>query len=414
MQKVTATILAGLLATPLAAEEITVAMHYTEEQAAPLIACFRAYEGARPDTTVAYQQLSYRDYLQTVLTGRLAGQAADVYNLYSIWGAQMVDNGVLAEPPADLVQWVRDGYSQGTVEAASIDGTLWGVPTEVSLYMLVSNMELLREAGYDAPPATWEELREIAQAVTTRNDQGRIDRAGFALADSSTGAGLVHPYYAMLFSKGGAPYEEGYTGTNFADAASVEAVEAMAGLTRDGLTDRSVDAYDFPAGGIGMMIMANWYESAIRDGLGDMSKVAVSPIPMGEDWKTLQYAFLMGVDSGSQVKDEAWDLIRYVNGEESANDEGMSCMGEMLLSLGALTANASDLAAMGEPSDFLAPYVSALEEDRAVTQPNVLQAAEIEAMIAESIDRVLAGEAEAASEMEALDGEVSDILSEFY
>ena len=41
-----------------AAETVKIAMHYTEEQAAPLLACIARYEAANPDTDIVYQQIS--------------------------------------------------------------------------------------------------------------------------------------------------------------------------------------------------------------------------------------------------------------------------------------------------------------------------------------------------------------------
>lgn len=392
-------------------DPLTVAMHYTQEQAAPLIACLDGYDAE--GVTAQYQQISYGDYLQTVLTGRLAGQAPDIYNVYSIWAAQMVDNGVLAQPPADLTDFVTDGYSAGTVDAATIDGTLWGVPTEVSVYMLVSNMALLREAGFDAPPATWDELRDMAQAITTRNAQGRIDTAGFAFAQSSTGAGLVHPFYALMFSEGADIYADDRSEAMLDSAVATDVASRMGGLVADEITDLSMDAYDFPAGGIGMMVMANWYESAIREGFGDRfdDDVTVSAIPAGDDWKTMQYAFFMGVDSASDRQEAAWALTRHLN---EPRDGGPSCVAEMLDGLGALTASRADTAALPAADAFTAPYVAALEDDRAVSQPNVMQASEIEGMIARSLETIIAGDADPVPTMDNLDTEVENILSEFY
>ena len=401
----------AVLLTPLAAgaqdAPLRVAMHYTQEQAAPLIACIKDWEGGAAE----YQQISYGDYLQTVLTGRLAGQSPDIYNVYgAVWGAQMVENGVLAPVPDDLEAFIRDGYAGGTVEAATIDGTLYGVPTEVSVYMLVSNMALLREAGFDAPPATWDELREMAEAVQTQNDQGRTETAGFAFFQSGSGAGMVHPWYALTASEGGAPY--GPDGeVQIASDAGQAALERMAGLVRDGIVDPTVDAYDaFPAGGAAMMIMANWYESAIEEGLGSLDDVAVSAIPMGDDWRTLQYAFFMGVDSASQRQEDAWALVRYLN---EPRDGAPSCVAQMLDGLGALTASSADTAALPEPDDFTRPYVDALASDRAVSQPNVMQASEIERTMARTFEGVLAGDAEVAEALEELNREVDDILFEF-
>ena len=390
---------------------LSVAMHYTQEQAAPLIACLNDYEVN--GITAEYQQISYGDYLQTVLTGRLAGQAPDIYNVYSIWAAQMVDNDVLAKPPAEIESFVRGGYSSGTVDAATIDGTLWGVPTEVSVYMLVSNMALLRDAGFDVPPATWDELRDMARAITTRNDQDRIDTAGFAFAQSSSGAGLVHPFYGLMYSEGEAIYSNDRSTANLDSAAAIDTVNLMAGMVEDGITDLTVDAYDFPAGGIGMMIMANWYESAIREGFGDSfdDEVMVSSLPMGDDWKTMQYAFFMGVDSGSDRVDASWDLVQYLN---APRDNGPSCMAEMLDGMGALTASTADTAALPEADAFTAPFVAALADDNAISQPNVMQASEIESMIAQTLEEVMSGDIDSKSALSKLNAEVEDILFEFY
>ena len=401
--------LAGLPSLALAQDgPLQVAMHYTQEQAAPLIACIEGWDGHPAGAT--YQQISYRDYLQTALTARLAGQSPDVYNVYSIWAAQMAENGVLAEPPAEIAAFVRDGYAEGTVEAASIDGQLYGVPTEVSVYMLVSNMAMLRDAGFEAPPATWNELRTMAEAITTRNDQDRVETAGFAFAQSSSGAGIVHPFYALLYSEGRTElYDDGEAALD--DEAARVAVEKMSGLVQDDIVGLNVDAYDaFPAGGAAMMIMANWYKSAIEEGLGTLDDVVVSPIPAGEDWRTLQYAFFMGVDSGSERQDAAWDLVRYLN---APRDGGASCMAEMLHGLGALTASVADTEALPEPDPFTQPFVDAIADGRAISQPNVVQASEIEGLIALSIERIMAGETDAESALSELDSEVEDILFEF-
>ena len=79
-----------------------------------------------------------------------------------------------------LFSFVQDNYVASTVDAASIQGQLWGIPTEVSNYLLIYNKQLLQEAGYDAPPTTWAELEEVAQAATKTDAQGQITQAGYA------------------------------------------------------------------------------------------------------------------------------------------------------------------------------------------------------------------------------------------
>ena len=178
------------LLSSVQAQTITIATHYPPESIAILEPCFATYEEQNPDITINHQQITYGDYLQTILTARLGGQSPDIYNVYSIWGAQLVENNVLAAPPEEIVSFVQDNYVDSTVNAATIQDQLWGVPGEVSNYMLIYNKKLLQEAGYDAPPTTWDELNEIAQATSKTNAQGQVTQAGYVAGE--TVAEVVH------------------------------------------------------------------------------------------------------------------------------------------------------------------------------------------------------------------------------
>ena len=394
------------------AQTITVAMHYSPEEAAPLEACFADYEAQNPGVDIVYQQIAYGDYLQTVLTSRIGGQSPDVYHLYNIWGPQMVDNAVLAAPPAEIETWIRDTYIPATVETATINDQVWGVPTEVSNYMLVYNKQLLAEAGFDAPPQTWDELLEMAAAMTERNADNNITVAGYAYGPSL--ANVVHPFLVMLASRGVDLFTDDFSGTNLTSEEAVEVLNQQIELFNQGITDRSIEVWDFPSGSVAMMFMASWYEATLQQAFGESfdEVVGVAPIPMGEDWRTLQYAFYFGVDANSPNQEAAWNFIQWLNSPQAAGSP--SCMGTMLLGLGALTANTEDIAAaqdtMGD--SYTAPFIAALE--RSVPEPNVIQAAEIERVLQTYLERAWAGELSAEEALSQADAEITDILSEFY
>ena len=277
-------------------------------------------------------------------------------------------------------------------------------------------MKLMRAAGFEKPPTTWDDLVKMSKAITTRDEQGRVKIAGFAFAKSSSGAGLVHPFYSLMFSLGQKLYEDGFKVANFGGDAAQKTSEQMAMMVSEKVTDLSVDAYDFPAGGIAMMVMANWFKSDLKTGLGaGFSDVQVSQIPAGANWKTLQYAFYMGVDSNSPVKDRAWDIVRWTNSPESAATAGgVSCVGQMMDNLGALTANRADRVALGEMDAFTQPYWDALQTGRAVSLPNVLQATEIERGIAKTLETVIVGAAKPETALPELNSQIEKILAEFY
>ncbi len=393
------------------AQTITIAAHYSAEEAAPLEPCFAAYEAENPGVDLVYQQIAYGDYLQTVITSRIGGQAPDIYHLYNIWGPQMIENGVLAAPPEDVVSWIKDNYVGATVDTVTINDQVWGIPTEVSNYMLVYNKKLLAEAGFDAPPATWEELVTMSEALTKRNDEGNIVQAGYSYGPST--ATIVHPFLIMLYSEGISPFKDDFSGTNLTSPEAIDVLTKQLELYQKGVTDRSIEVWNFPSGTIGMMFMAPWYEATLREGFGDEfeNTVGVAPIPMGENWRSMQYAFFYGVDANSEVQDEAWKFLQWLNTSQEGN---ISCMGEMLMTLGALTANKADIAAAQDTlGDFYTkPFVDALE--RSSSEPNVMQASEIQTALQKYIEQAWAGELTPEEALTQADAEITNILKEFY
>lgn len=401
----------ALLSSTSSAQEITIAMHYGQAQQDILEPCFAAYEAQNPGVNIVYQQLSYSDYLQTVLTSRIGGQAPDIYHLYNIWGAQLVENDVLATPPQAVLDFIDNTYVGSTVNAVTIRDQVWGVPTEVSNYLLVYNRQLLEAAGV-AVPTTWNEVVEAAAAITERNDQGNITTMGYAFGPSV--ANVVHPFLTLLYSQGVEMFTEDYSATNLTSETAVAVLEQQVRLFEEGITDRSIEVWDFPSGSVGMMTMAPWYEQTLREGFGDAFEdiVGVTQIPGGDDWRSLQYAFFFGVDANSPNQEVAWDVITWLNTQQ---DEGtLSCVGQMLVELGALTSHQGDIAAAQDAlgDSYSAPFIEAL--DRSITEPTVVQAAEIERILQTYIEQAWAGELEPAEALRRADREISSILAEFY
>ncbi|PRY19526.1 carbohydrate ABC transporter substrate-binding protein (CUT1 family) [Aliiruegeria haliotis] len=409
---VAALLASSALAAPAQAADktITIATHYNQEQMAPLLACFDQYEAENPGTEIVFQQASYRDFLQTIMTARVGGTSPDIYNIYSIWAPQLADAGTLAEPPADIAEFVNANYGEGTVGAATINGTLYGIPTELSVYQLFYNKKILAEAGYDAPPATWDELAEIAAKVTKKNDQGNITVAGYTYGPSVANA--VHVFYSQMFAAGVAPYSDDFRKTNFLDPEAIRIVERQGKLFADGSTSNSVTTDDFAANGAAMAIMANWQKSSMMDAFGDEfeNTVGIAPIPHdGGDPGTMLYSFFWAVDSASKHPEESWALLEWLN---SQRDGGLSCTGQMLNDLGALTGNLGDLEAMETDDSFTKPFVDAIESGAAKSQPNIWQASENDRILRSYIEKVWAGQMSAEDALSAADAEVTAILAE--
>jgi multiple sugar transport system substrate-binding protein len=417
MRQIICASLAGgfaLVASSVGAQEpvtLTWAAHYTTAQMAPLEACFRQYEAANPGVAIRYQQIGFEDFLQATLTSRIANTSPDITNVYSEWSRRLVDSGVLATPPDDILQFINESYEASTVEGAKIDGQIYGVPAEVSLYMLLYNKKLFAKAGITQPPSTWAEVVADAAKIAERDGNGKVVTAGYAFGPSPGNA--THPFRALMFSRGLPLIKEDGLSTNLAEPAAAEILQGQVELFSQGSTSPSNVVKDFPSGRNGMQIMANWFEQTLRDGLGDQfdATVGVAPIPAGPDWKTYQYSFFQAVDANSPHKDEAWKLIRWLNAPKA--DGGRSCVGDMVVTLGGLTANKADIAAsQAELGDaFTKPYVDALQSGRALTDPNIAQTAEVDRILRSYIEAAWLGKAKPADALKQADADITNVLS---
>ena len=392
---------------------IKVAAHYNAQQIAPLIACFRRYEAQHPGIKIAYQQVSYEDFFQTVMIARAGRSPVDIYNLYSIWAPQLIGTGALDPPPPAIDRFVHANYTAPTIGAATIKGRLWGIPTAVSVYQLVYNKKLLAAAGYRAPPRTLQELTRVAGAITRKNRQGNILVGGYAV--DLSGANLTHTFYSEMYAAGVAPYTADMRHTNLRSPTATAVLSRQAELFRRGITSNSVLAVDFAGGGVGMAVMANWMRDTLQSSLGDRFEdtVGVAPIPTdGGPGGTMIYSFFWGVDAASPHKRQSWDLLHWLNSPRV--DGGLSCTGSLLAGMGDLTGNRADLAAMRSSlaDPFSQQFVAALRSPGAVSQPNIWHASEIDRLLKYYIELALDGRMAPAAALAAADRGITAILDE--
>jgi multiple sugar transport system substrate-binding protein len=151
--------------------------------------------------------------------------------------------------------------------------------------------------------------------------------------------------------------------------------------------------------------MANWWESALRDGMGDrFDDVATAPIPVGPSGDTsssISYSWMTMVNGkASDARQQAaWEFLSYLNGPDSG-ESGSSAMADILLSMGILPTRASDLEAHAAQLEtpFLSSYVSALED--ATPFPTVLGGPAATDALQRQLEALINGQVDAKTAME--------------
>lgn len=80
----------------------------------------------------------------------------------------------------DLTDLVEDGiYYDSMIRSCTADGKIMAVPFANSNLLLYYNEDALKEAGFDAPPATWDELALYTEKLTKKGADGKVERYGF-------------------------------------------------------------------------------------------------------------------------------------------------------------------------------------------------------------------------------------------
>jgi multiple sugar transport system substrate-binding protein len=121
---------------------------------------------------------------------------------------------------------LNEVFNANVLAIASQDGKLYGIPDFAYSLGLAYNIEMLAAAGYDAPPATWQELADMAVALTDKAN----GVAGFAFINDGSAATGWH-YTNIAYGFGAAPDDiiqpngDGTYTAKFGEGATVEALQ---------------------------------------------------------------------------------------------------------------------------------------------------------------------------------------------
>ncbi|MER8421752.1 extracellular solute-binding protein [Mesorhizobium sp. M1428] len=369
---------AGLLASPTVgwAQSVNISYltHWSPETVALLDAAAKDYAKSNPDVTVTVRAVPFGDLLTTLRSQGGSSDGPTIGGIYDLWLPELARDKLVAPAPDAVAGEVKSAWPTGVVSAASVGATLYGIPNEIDVYALNYNKELFKRAGIAAAPKTWSELKDAAQKLT-RKDAGQ---QGFGMINSWA-AGVVHPFASLLVSNGGELVKDGKPMLDSAQAG--ETFQLYEDLIKSGASDPAMATADanttgpfldnFVSGKTGMIIMANWWESALKSGMGDkFSNIATAPIPVGPSGDkphSISYSWMtvVNANAGQAEQKAAWDFLVWLNSPKSGKN-GASAMSDILMSMGILPTRTSDIEAHKDKlgSEFLSGYVSVLADAR--------------------------------------------------
>lgn len=125
------------------------------------------FEEMHPGVKVTINDVPYDQVEQLVLTYAAGDNLPDVMNLNTDFVKKVGALGALVnmdEAAAD----VKDTFFEGIWETGEVNDNVYALPWYTTTSGLIYNPEILEEAGFDEPPATYEEAWEMSEVIVEK------------------------------------------------------------------------------------------------------------------------------------------------------------------------------------------------------------------------------------------------------
>ncbi len=243
-----------------------------------------AFEKANPNITVEPSETRWDNGSFSALVA--GGTMPTVMSVPFTNTQQVIENGQVADL-TDVVNQLGmlDRLNPDTLKPAQADGKTYGIPTTVDTVALMYNRDLFKKAGLDPdkPPATWDEVRTAAKAITKATGN-----PGYLQITQEGQAGWI--YTASVYSRGGTIENEAGDQVTIDNPASIAALQSLRDMFSADKTmgssvimDLKTIMQEFAAGRAGMFVAPvasyEWLNNVYDM---DLSVIGASHLPQGD------------------------------------------------------------------------------------------------------------------------------------
>jgi multiple sugar transport system substrate-binding protein len=249
------------------------------------------------------------------------GSAYDVVEFDNGWVNEWCGAGWTTPLDEFMTAGYTDGMIPGLVDLFSCpDGTLHGIVWNNDTRFFYYNKVKLEEAGFEKPPATWDEFVKQSQAAI---DAGVVKYGMDPYWNQEWS--LMNEFHFWAYAFGGEVVDEQgcflfnkdtntLAGLEFAIETLQNGVSNPAGLTYDQANAQNLflsgNSLFFPQGISGLLAFAN--DATASSVVGE---IEIGLVPSDGESLTLPEAF--AIPANSQHKQEAWKFIEYMTSKES-------------------------------------------------------------------------------------------------
>lgn len=260
-----------------------------------------------PEITVKVTPIAWDVAHDKLLTSVAGNKTPDVSQMGTTWMGEFAATGALDEVPENIDQ---SAFFESAQSTGVVDDTAYGVPWYVETRLLYYRTDIAEKAGITKPPATWDELKTMAEAMQSKGG------AKYGISLSPANWQELLPF---MWQNGGDVLSEGGEFA-FDSPENVEALEFYQSFFKDGLTAASVpEGFDivpvFIQGTHPMFFSGPWHMSLIEEqgGAEIEGKWAVAHMPKQETATSFIGGSDLVVFKNGENKPAAWKFVEYLS-----------------------------------------------------------------------------------------------------
>lgn len=277
-----------------------------------LVAPFEAETGIDVETVA----IPWDAVDQKLTTAVASGQGPDVVQIglsklrtFADAGALLPLDDLIADYPGLAPEAFADGVAG---KATAVAGQIVSVPWISDTRVLFYRKDILEAAGFDAPPATWDELRTMAKTLAARGE----GQYGYYIPQWDSPLPVV-----MTWDNGG-DIVDAEGNVDFTAPAFAAAVDLYTGLYADGSVPVNGDfdqTQGFISGIAPMLVSGPYLAKAVAGAAPELDgKWGVATLPKGSASGTSLFAGSnMGVWFNTDAQDESLKLLEFLSRPET-------------------------------------------------------------------------------------------------
>jgi multiple sugar transport system substrate-binding protein len=252
------------------------------------------------------------------------GEGIDIILGDVIWTAEMAESGWISDLSDRFPESEQQAFLPGSVEAIIYNGKPYGMPWYTDTGLLYYRKDLLEKSGYDGPPKTWDELKQMTRKVRAESDI----RFGFVFQGARYEGGVCDACEFIWGHGGNVLDPEDPTKVVIDSPQAIAGLETERSMITDGIAPKSVTVYEesetdgvFLSGDA--IFLREWpyaYALVGTSNFPDLEpeQVGVSELPSadGKPGNGTVGDQPLYISTSSKYPDEAWKFIEFVTASE--------------------------------------------------------------------------------------------------